>query len=116
MKNKIGSQGFVRGLLILLIVIGLIAAGIAFAKPYYRYYTLSSNTRDILRLEIGNTKSIKERIMAEANELKIPLDEKNLDVSISNNKITKVKATWSDIFDLWGYYQKKIDFVMEEEL
>ena len=38
----------------------------------------------------------------------------DLDVSIVN-KIVKVKATWSETVDFWGYYQKKIDFVMEEE-
>ena len=32
-----------------------------------------------------------------------------------DRKMIKVKATWSETVDFWGYYQKKIDFVMEEE-
>ena len=52
--------------------------------------------------------------MKDAEELHVPLDEKDLEVA-KVEKMIKVKATWSETVDFWGYYQKKIDFVMEEE-
>ncbi|MEW6109241.1 MAG: hypothetical protein AB1632_08790 [Nitrospirota bacterium] len=111
---RIGNQGFIKGFFSLLIIVAVFFVGISFAKPYYRYYTLGSHTRDLLKTEIGNINQIRKEIMENAAELKVPLDEKNLEVFI-DHKLVKVKANWSETVDFWGYYQKKIDFVMEEE-
>lgn len=115
MRDRIGNEGFIKGLIGLLIFAAVVFAGISFGKPYYRYHTFSSRTSDILRLEIGNLQNVKERILAEAEELGIPVQES--DVSVTREKqVVKVRATWSETVDFWGYYQKKFDFVMEEEL
>ena len=113
MKN-IGDRGSIKGLFCLSVLVAIVFVGISFAKPYYRYYTLGSHTRDFLKSDIGTIDSIRKNIMDNAEELKVPLDEEDLDVAIVN-KMVKVKATWSETVDFWGYYQKKIDFVMEEE-
>lgn len=114
MKNRIGNRGFVKGILSLFILVAVVYTGVSFAKPYYRYYTLGSYTRDFLKTDVGNIEAIRENIMNNAEELNVPLVGKNLDVKIVE-KFVKVKATWSETVDFWGYYQKKIDFVMEEE-
>lgn len=114
MMKKMGDRGFVKGLFLLLILVAVVFVGISFSKPYYRYYTLGSHTRDFLKSDVGDINSIRKNIMDNAAELKVPLDEKDLDVSIVN-KFVKVKATWSETVDFRGYYQKKLDFVMEEE-
>jgi hypothetical protein len=114
MMERIGERGFFKGFFCLLILVAVVFVGISFSKPYYRWYTLGSHTRDFLKTDIGDIKAIRKNIMDNAVELKVPLDENDLEVSIVN-KIVKVKATWSETVDFWGYYQKKIDFVMEEE-
>lgn len=114
MKMEMGDRGFVKGVLTLFILLALVFAGFSFAKPYYRYYTLGSHTRDFLKSDVGNIETIRKHVMDDAAELQVPLDEKNLDVVIEK-KIVKVKAAWSETVDFWGYYQKKFDFVMEEE-
>ncbi len=114
MMKKIGNRGFVKGVLSLFILVAVVFAGISFAKPYYRSFTLASHTRDFLKTDVGNIDAIRKNIMDNAAELKVPLEEKNLDVKIVENFV-KVKATWSETVDFWGYYQKKLDFVMEEE-
>jgi hypothetical protein len=114
MMKKIGNRGFVKGFLLLFIVVAIVFAGISFGKPYYRSYALGSHTRDFLKTDIGDIEAIKKNVMKDAAELHVPLDEKNLHV-VHIDKIIKVKATWSETVDLWGYYQKKFDFVMEEE-
>jgi hypothetical protein len=58
---------------------------------------------------------IKSEIMKDAEELHVPLDEENLSVVVTPTKIVKVRATWSETVDFWGYYQKQLDFVMETE-
>jgi len=114
MMKNIGNRGSVKGLFLLVILVAIVFVGISFAKPYYRYYTLGSHTRDFLKTDIGNIDAIRKNIMDNAEELKVPLDENDLEVGVVN-KMIKVKATWSETVDFWGYYQKKIDFVMEEE-
>lgn len=114
MMKKIGDRGFFKGFFCLLILVAVVFVGISFGKPYYRYYTLGSHTRDFLKSDVGDVIAIRKNIMENAAELKVPLDEKNLEVVVVD-KIIKVKATWSETVDFRGYYQKKIDFVMEEE-
>ena len=114
MRKKSGNSGGVKGLLSLVVLVAIVFVGISFGKPYYRYNTLASHTRDFLKTDTGNIDAIRKNIMDNAAELNVPLDEKNLEVVI-DKKVVKVKATWSETVDFWGYYQKQLDFVMEEE-
>jgi hypothetical protein len=114
MMKKIGNRGFVTGVLSLCILVAIIFIGISFGKPYYRFYALGSHTRDFLKTDVGDIDAIKKNVMKDAAELKVPLDEKDLEVVVVE-KMIKVKATWSETVDFWGYYQKQFDFVMEEE-
>jgi hypothetical protein len=114
MKYRIGEKGFVKGLFIVLIIVACAFVAISFAKPQYRYLMLGSHTRDILKSEIGNIEMIKQQTLDNAKELGVPLNEKNLEV-VLDKKIIRVKATWSESVDFWGYYQKKFDFVLNEE-
>ncbi len=114
MKYRMDNRGFIKGFLLLVVFVGISYVGISFGKPYYRYNTLRSHTKDILFSEVGFLPLIKEKILADAAELHVPLKQENLEVT-QVNKIIKVKGTWSETVDLEGYYQKTIDFVMELE-
>lgn len=114
MMKKPGEGGFMKGILLFFVLVAIVFVGISFGKPYYRYNTLASHTRDFLKTDIGSIETIRKNIMKDAGELNVPLDEKNLDVSLSDKTI-KIRATWEETVDFWGYYQKKLDFVMEEE-
>jgi hypothetical protein len=114
MNMRKDNYGYVKGFFILLLLAAIVFVLISLGKPYFRYYQLGSHTRDVLKSEIGNLDIIREKIMQEANELKIPLEEENLEV-ILDNKIIRVNAAWSETVDFRGYYQKKFDFNMKEE-
>ncbi len=111
------SRGFIKGFFLLVLFVAASFLLISFGKPYYRYNTLRSHTKDILMMELGNIQSIREKIMADAAELHVPLEEENLEVTRQGpqGKVIKVKATWSETVDFWGYYQKTFDFDLEEE-
>jgi len=116
MKGRIGRQGSITTWLLLLMFGAIVFVGISFGRPYIRYNTLRSHTKDILSSEIGVLPVIKEKILAEAAELKVPLKEENLEVTKGSlNKIITVKATWSETVNFWDYYQKQLDFDMEVE-
>src|SRR5512139_789109 len=116
MKGRIGRQGSITTWLLLFMFGAIVFVGISFGRPYIRYNTLRSHTKDILSSEIGVLPVIKEKILAEAAELKVPLKEENLEVTKGSlNKIITVKATWSETVNFWDYYQKRLDFDMEVE-
>jgi hypothetical protein len=116
MRRDLGEKGFIKTLLGLALLVGLIFLGVTFATPYYRYYQLGSHTRDFLKTDIGEVNLIRKHIIEDAAELGVPLKDKDISVSVDNaRKSVKVRATWTDTVDLYGYYQRSIDFVMEEE-
>ena len=113
MNKRIGEKGLVKGIFTILLLVFVAFLLISYGKPYYRSYVLGSHTRDILRSEIGNIDTIKTKIMEEAKELNVPLNEENLEVV--REKVIKVNASWTDTVDFWGYYETRIDFSMNEE-
>lgn len=114
MKKTLGEKGFIKTLLGLLLLGAIMVCLVMFGKPYYRSYTLGAHTRDFLKTEIGNIEMIRAGVMKDAAELNIKLNESDLSVIIEN-KVVKVKATWKDTVDFWGYYQKTFDFELYEE-
>jgi hypothetical protein len=114
MSGGTGSRGFVKLIFILAIFVALVFVGFSFGRPYYRYYTLRSFTHDMLEEQVGNAPAIRKKVLADAVELNIPLREGDLEVTQDDKRI-KVRATWSEVVDFWGYYQKQLDFTMDEE-
>jgi Tfp pilus assembly major pilin PilA len=114
MRDGTGNRGFVKLIFILAIFVALVFVGISFGRPYYRYYTLRSYTNDMLEEQVGGVQTIREKVLSDAVELNIPLKESDLEVTQDGKRI-KVKATWSEVVDFWGYYQKQLDFTLVEE-
>jgi hypothetical protein len=115
---RLDNQGSIKGFLLLAVLVGIAYALIMFGGPYYRYNTLRSHTKDMLLIEQPTPEripDIKQKILAEAGSLKIPLVESNIEISVSPTKVMKVKATWSEVVNLMDYYSKKIDFEMDVE-
>ena len=116
MRRAWGEKGFIKTLLGLGLLIGLIFIGVTLAKPYYRYYQFGSHTRDFLKTDIGEVNLIRKHMLEDAAELGVPLNDRDLAVSVDTfKKQVRVRATWTDTVDLFGQYQKDIDFILEEE-
>ncbi|HYQ48440.1 MAG TPA: hypothetical protein VEP69_05190, partial [Thermodesulfovibrionales bacterium] len=97
------------------LLVALIYMGVTFSRPYYRYYQLSSHTGDFLKTDIGEISIIRKHVLDDAAELGVPLTDANLFVTFDKDKKSvTVKGTWTDSVDLFGYYRKDVDFVMEE--
>ncbi len=113
-KKGIGNRGSVKSIFIIAVLVALVYVGISFARPYYRYLTLRNNTTDTLEMDVGNIQTIREKILAEAASLNVPLNEEDLEVT-KDEKRVRVKAKWSEVVDFWGYYQTQLDFTSEED-
>lgn len=114
MRRILGEEGYVKGILGMLLLVAIVIVGMKLGAPYYRSYSLGSHTRDFLRTDVGNLEVIKKNILKDAVELEIPLKESQVEVVLVQKTI-KVKAKWTDTVDFWGYYQKKFEFDLDEE-
>ena len=113
MKYILSKQGFTRRVYLLLIVLLLLIA-VPFARPYYRYYSLMWHTNNTIKMNAGNTTTIRKEIMSYATAKRIPLLNKNLIVSTEGRKV-KVKLYWTDAVDHFGYHQKPVTFIINDE-
>ena len=109
MKHRLGNRGFIKGVFYIVIIGLLIFIGISFGMPYYRYNILKSYAENHMKTEIGNTEKIKERVMAAADELHVPLNEENLSVMLNEYSV-ELNAHWSEVVDFFGLYQKEVPF------
>ena len=109
MKYRLDNQGFIKGVFTVSLIGLMIFIIISFAMPYYRHNILTSYSTSIVEADLGNIQKIRERVMASASEMKVPLNEENLIVESYDGKIA-LQASWTEVVDFWGYYQKKLYF------
>jgi hypothetical protein len=117
MKNlKVFSneKGFIKFVSITALLVFLIYLGIQFGMPFYRYSAFKSDVKEVARISLGDVNRTRTDIFERAKELNIPLEEENLIVTKSGNRV-RVKSSWSETVDILGLYQKKLDFTVDVE-
>ncbi len=92
---------------------GAVYAAYIFGMPYYRFYALKSDVKDIARFEFtvgqgGKDKALIEEILKRAAELGVPLTEAN--IALTEKTLT---VRWSKTADLLGIYQRRLDFTVD---
>jgi hypothetical protein len=113
MRDGIGNRGLVKVIFVIAVFVALAFVGLSFGRPYYRFIALRSQTIDTLEMDIGNAQAIREKVLADAASLHVPLNEEDLEVT-RDEKRARVRAKWSEVVDFWGYYRKQLDFSIDE--
>jgi hypothetical protein len=108
------ESGFIKFIFVVLILASIAYVGMKFGIPYYRYSAFKSDAKELARISIGSTEKTRSQIYERAQELKIPLEESDIEVTKTVNGV-RVQTSWSETVDLLGLYQKKINFSVDEE-
>lgn len=108
------QEGFVKPVLCLAFLAFLVYSGIQFGLPYYRYSGFKNETRDIVRIGLGDTEKIKSRIYNVASDLKVPIDAGDIKVTIKDQTV-HVRTEWTEDVDILGVYQKTLYFYIDIE-
>ena len=95
----------------LVILALLIYSGFQFGIPYYRYTAFKTDAKEIARISLGEVEKTRAQIFLRAQELNIPIEEKEIVVT-STNKLVRVKVSWSESVNLFGIYQKTLNFTV----
>ncbi len=103
-------------LLVLAILASCVYVGYQFGLPYYRYQAFRSEVKEIARLGLGDVEKIRHQVYETAEDLKIPIEEKDIDITVTQKTHTvRIMTAWSVIVDLAGLYHKTLDFKIDIE-
>lgn len=114
MKALNNERGFIKFIFVMAVLVFLVYAGIQFGIPYYRYTAFKSDAKEIARISLGQVERAKTMLNEKAQELKIPIEEKDIFVAKTGNMV-RVKTSWSETVDILGLYQKRLDFKVNIE-
>jgi len=114
MRHLRSNDGFVKPLLIIALLVIAGYVGVAFGIPQYRYAAFKSEVKEIARLELNNVAKTRAQIYAAAQEYKIPIEENDIVLTQKKNT-TRVQASWSSTVDIFGVYQKTLNFTVDVE-
>lgn len=114
MKHFRNRDGFVKPLLTLVILALAAYAGLQFAMPYYKYSAFKSEVVEITRVGLGNVEKVRAEVYQAAEERKIPVQEDDIIVTRKLHTMS-VKTSWSTTVDLFGFYQKTLNFTVDVE-
>lgn len=108
------EKGFMRFILVTALLIALVYAGINFGIPYYKHSVFRSDVKELARISLGDTEKTRTQIFERAQELKLPLDAKDIVVT-RTDKTVRVRTSWEETVDLMGFYQKTLTFSVDVE-
>ena len=117
MKQVMNEKGGIKWIVILAIIIIALFLAITFGRPFYKYNTLRSHTKDLLLSQVNKLPEIRQAVLADAEQIGVPLNAEDLQVTETKGEyhVIKVDAQWTERVDLFGYYQKDFDFDMHVE-
>jgi preprotein translocase subunit SecF len=98
----------------ILILALLVYSGIKFGMPYYRYLAFKYDTKEIVRvsIELKSEEEIKEKVFERAQELKIPINKEDIEVS-KTPKMVQVRTSWFEGVDILGIYHTTLTFTVD---
>ena len=114
MNELRNEKGFIKGVLILAVLALCVYAGIQFGTPYYRYSVFKSDAKEIARVGLGDAKRTQTMLFEKVQELNLPVEEDDISVVVTDKKVL-VKTSWSETVDLFGIYQKELNFSIDIE-
>ncbi len=108
------QKGYIKFALVTTILVFCIYIGVKFGIPYYKHSAFRSDVTELARISLGDTEKTRVQIFQRAQELKLPLDEKDILVMRKTNTV-RVKTSWNETVDVLGLYQKVLHFSVDVE-
>jgi hypothetical protein len=108
------QKGAIRPLICILLLVASAYLGYKFVGPYYRYYSLKSETKEIARLNYRNPERYKRLVYDKAVSLNIPIEYADISVSISERSVN-IYTSWTETVKLPAGYSVTLKFEVDVE-
>jgi hypothetical protein len=112
MKKRSGNEGSVKGVIYLLIFVLMVFLAVKFATPFYHYYFFKMQAEGDLKIQSNQVKVVQAKVMETAQGFNVPVTEKDLIITVDGKHRT-LKASWTEVVDIFGYYQKEFPFDLD---
>lgn len=112
-KNEKG-EGVIKFLFVIALIVFMIYTGIQFGIPYYKHSAFKSDAKDEAVMNIGNIEKTKKAVFERAQEIGIPIEEKEILVTKKGN-LTRIQTAWSETVNILGVYEKTLEFAVDVE-
>jgi len=96
----------------LLILFLLGYAGVKFGHPYYKYFALKDEAKAIAKLPFESEEEYRGMVLGKVKDLNLPLKKEDISVT-RTGRGTRITASWSEVVDFFGYYQKTLHFKVD---
>jgi hypothetical protein len=115
-KKVLNSEsGFIKFILVMLVLACMIYMGVKLGIPYYKHSALKSDAKEIARIGVAHTiDRTHAQVYERALELKIPLEEEDIEVKKTSTGV-RIETGWSETVDFLGMYQHTFDFTVDVE-
>jgi len=114
MRHLRSRDGFIKPLLTIVVLLIAGYVGLQFAFPYYRYSAFESETKAIARIQVGNVEKTRAQVYQAAQDFNIPIEEQDIVVTRKLHTL-RVQTSWSTTVDIFGLYQKTLNFKVDVE-
>jgi hypothetical protein len=109
------ESGFIKFILVMLVLACIIYVGVKMGIPYYKHSALKSDAKEIARIGVAHTiNRTHAQVYERAQELKIPLEEEDIEVKKTSTGV-RIETGWAETVDFLGIYQHTFDFTIDVE-
>lgn len=98
----------------LLILAIIIYSGVKFGYPYYKYVAFKDEAKAIAKLPLDREEEIWAKVLEKVNDLNLPLKKEDITITKTDG-VVRITASWSEVVDFFGYYQKTLDFKVDTQ-
>jgi hypothetical protein len=114
MRYLRNSDGFIKPVLVIAIMVFLVYSGIQFGIPYYHYSAFKNEAKEIARLELGQVEKTRAQIYEVAQNQRIPIEAEDIRIT-KKTHTTRVQTSWSVDVDILGLYHRTLHFTVDVE-
>ncbi len=108
------ERGFVKFILVMIILGCSVYAGFKFGMPYYKHAAFRSDAREFARISLGDTEKTKLQVLERARELKLPIGAEDISVTLAGKSV-RIETAWEETVDIFGLYEKTLHFAIDVE-
>jgi len=103
---------FIKNLLCFAVFAILVYSTIRLSMPYYRHYSLKNDLKNVIQFSLKQ-EEMDELIGKYITESGVPIKEEDKKIIYNGGKVTSLSLRWVERVDLFGLYQKDIEFEIE---